>query len=221
MQGGKALEIIHGSYAYSYGLIPELRKELLKSNLGSVVQYVLDVDHSFQRLFICLEACRMGFIKGCRPFLGLDGCHLKESGDSWKWFLQNLQSALRMIEGLVFMSDKDKGLESVVPLVYHMWNTGHMLDIFTVISRRNTLARHIPIIDMVETIRQKIMERMDHRRGLGRKWKGKFVPKAFKYVQHIVKDIGEYIVRRSSDVMAEVVGPDFTVVVRFNEKTCT
>ncbi|KAK1265302.1 hypothetical protein QJS04_geneDACA015710 [Acorus gramineus] len=33
---------------------------------------------------------------------------------------------------------------------------------------------------------------------------GKLVPKAFKYVQHIVKDIGEYIVRRSSDVMAEV-----------------
>ncbi|KAK1312845.1 hypothetical protein QJS10_CPA07g00549 [Acorus calamus] len=77
----------------------------------------------------------------------------------------------------------------------------------------------MPIVDMVETIRHKIMERMSHRRCLGRKWK--LVPKAFKYVQNVVKDIGEYIVRRSSDVMAEVAGPEFTTVVRLDDKTCT
>ncbi|KAK1303655.1 hypothetical protein QJS10_CPB11g01873 [Acorus calamus] len=41
------------------------------------------------------------------------------------------------------------------------------------------------------------------------------------YSRNIVKDIGEYIVRRSSDVMAEVVGPEFTTVVRLDDKTCT
>ncbi|KAK1298937.1 hypothetical protein QJS10_CPB14g00680 [Acorus calamus] len=36
-----------------------------------------------------------------------------------------------------------------------------------------------------------------------------------------LQDIGEYIVRRSSDMMAEVAGPDFTTVVRLDERTCT
>ncbi|KAK1312846.1 hypothetical protein QJS10_CPA07g00548 [Acorus calamus] len=122
-------------------LILELRAELLKANPDSVVQYDLDVDYTFQRLFVCLHACRMGFIMGCRPFVGLDGCHLKgkhkgimlsatsidannclfsvafaivetESGDSWRWFLENLHSAIGVVEGLTFMSDKDKGLEA-------------------------------------------------------------------------------------------------------------
>ncbi|KAK1324042.1 hypothetical protein QJS10_CPA02g00381 [Acorus calamus] len=59
---GKALEIIHGSSSESYRFIPELREELLKANLGSVVQYELDVDHSFQRIItgrLSSSPCRM------------------------------------------------------------------------------------------------------------------------------------------------------------------
>ncbi|KAK1266737.1 hypothetical protein QJS04_geneDACA014618 [Acorus gramineus] len=266
----------------------------------------------------------MGFIKGCRPFLGLDGCHLKgkhkgitlsatsidannclfpvafaivksECGDSWKWFMENLYSSIGEIRGLAFMSDKDKGLEAAIPLMFpsaehktcvrHLyqnfkkkypgelferliWNCAnsyntpsfqwHLREIKSASSNAATYlegltaqawsrsqftpnarigyvtnnisksfnawinkTRQMPIVEMVETIRHKIMERIDHRRALGRKWRGKLVPKALKYVQTIVKDIGEYIVRRSSDVMAEVAGPDFTIVVRLDERTCT
>ncbi|XP_042496943.1 uncharacterized protein LOC122075840 [Macadamia integrifolia] len=74
--------------------------------------------------FICFEACKVGFVNGCRPFIGLDGCHLKgkygdillsaisvdgnnrllplafavvesECKDSWLFFLHNLYTALR------------------------------------------------------------------------------------------------------------------------------
>lgn len=31
----------------------------------------------FKRLFICLQVCMIGFFQGCRPVIGLDGCHLK------------------------------------------------------------------------------------------------------------------------------------------------
>ena len=31
----------------------------------------------FERLYICLESCKRGFLVGCRPFIGLDACHLK------------------------------------------------------------------------------------------------------------------------------------------------
>ncbi|KAK1266593.1 hypothetical protein QJS04_geneDACA002546 [Acorus gramineus] len=82
-------------------------------------------------------------------------------------------------------------------------------------------ARGLSIVDMVDMIRQQIMERMDHRRIFGIKWKGKLVPKAFKYVQNLVKDIGGYIVRRSDDHRAEVVGPEMVCVVRLDERTCT
>ena len=32
----------------------------------------------FQRMYICLDACKKGFINGCRPIICLDECHLKE-----------------------------------------------------------------------------------------------------------------------------------------------
>ncbi|KAK1280251.1 hypothetical protein QJS04_geneDACA014934 [Acorus gramineus] len=62
---------------------------------------------------------------------------------------------------------------------------------------------------------------MNHRRSLGKEWRGKLAPKAFKYVQNLVKGIGDYIMRRSDDQKTEVVGPKIVCVVRLDEKTCT
>ena len=31
----------------------------------------------FRRFFVCLNSCKQCFLKGCRPFIELDGCHLK------------------------------------------------------------------------------------------------------------------------------------------------
>ena len=31
----------------------------------------------FRRLYCCLVVCKYGFVNGCRPMIGLDGCHLK------------------------------------------------------------------------------------------------------------------------------------------------
>ncbi|KAK1311189.1 hypothetical protein QJS10_CPA08g00637 [Acorus calamus] len=75
-----------------------------------------------------------GCLQGCRPFIGLDGCHLKgrykgillsstaldgnDSGETWRWFLKGLYEAIGMVEGLAFMSDMDKGFEAAVPIVY-------------------------------------------------------------------------------------------------------
>ncbi|XP_061364293.1 uncharacterized protein LOC133307755 [Gastrolobium bilobum] len=77
----------------------------------------------FDRMYICLDACKKGFKAGCRPLIGLDGCFLKgyyggqllsavgedankqfyviayvvvdsETKDNWKWFLTLLQEDL-------------------------------------------------------------------------------------------------------------------------------
>lgn len=43
---------------------------LLKTNL-------VNDQRVFERVYICLKACKDGFNKGCRPLLGFDGCFLK------------------------------------------------------------------------------------------------------------------------------------------------
>ncbi|KAK1276034.1 hypothetical protein QJS04_geneDACA012903 [Acorus gramineus] len=322
---GKAVELIHGKASDSFRLVPELQQQLMQSNPGSIVKYLLDVDHSFMRFFVCLYACSQGFISGCRPFFGLDGCHLKgrykgillsatsldgngnlfplafavvesESRETWKWFLEGLHEAIvGMVEGLALMSDRDKGLEAAVLIVFpmaehrtcvrHLYKNfkkkhpgelferliwlcansynlvafeSHMMEIRTasasaaayldaikdqVWSRHQfrtaamshyltnnisesfnawiNKARQLHIVELVDTIRGMIMVRMNHRRCLGKKWKGKLVPKAFRYVQQICKEKGSYIVRRSSDMKAEVVGPYHTCVVNLEDKTCS
>ena len=53
---------------------------VLKTNPGSMTIVQSDSygqpPHS-KRVFIYLKTCWRGFIKGCRPVIGLDGCHLK------------------------------------------------------------------------------------------------------------------------------------------------
>ena len=77
----------------------------------------------FQRIFICLEACKRRFLVACRPVVGVDGCHLKgpygevllaaitveanmgyfpldyaiveiENQETWCWFLELLKEVV-------------------------------------------------------------------------------------------------------------------------------
>ncbi|XP_043710503.1 uncharacterized protein LOC122659461 [Telopea speciosissima] len=126
----RAREWIEGSHAESYALLPKYGNKLLEKNAGS--NYVIESElrtvllkevRVFKRLFICFEACKKGFLNGCRPFIGLDGCHLKgpyggvllvaisvdgnnglfpvafgvvesECKDSWIFFLQHLHDSI-------------------------------------------------------------------------------------------------------------------------------
>ncbi|KAK3010008.1 hypothetical protein RJ639_011867 [Escallonia herrerae] len=91
----------------------------------------------FNRVYVRFEAYKTGFLVGCRPFIGLDGCHLKglyggkllstvardgndnmfqvavvvveaETRDSWCWFLTELIDDLGGSESLIFISDRHK-----------------------------------------------------------------------------------------------------------------
>ena len=50
---------------------------------GTVVKFEhydrqnMDDVPQFKTAFLCFEAMKTGFLEGCRPFIVLDGCHLK------------------------------------------------------------------------------------------------------------------------------------------------
>ncbi|XP_043725982.1 uncharacterized protein LOC122672588 [Telopea speciosissima] len=82
-----AVEINQGNFAQSYALLPEYADLVLKNMPGSIVRlhYNDKQDMSqppvFKRLFVSFHACTEGFKKGCRPFIGIDGCYLKGKYD--------------------------------------------------------------------------------------------------------------------------------------------
>ena len=82
--------------------------------------YLKLLDGCFSSLYFSLDACKRGFLSGCRPVICLDGCHIKtkfggqlltavgidpndcifpvamavvevECLASWKWFLREVE----------------------------------------------------------------------------------------------------------------------------------
>lgn len=119
-----ALDSMKGEYSKVY----DYQLELLRSNPGSTVVVYLNPefeDQVFERFYVCFDACKKGFLAGCRKVIGLDGCWFKgsntgqllcaigrdannqmypiawaavatETYDSWYWFLGLLQKDLNI-----------------------------------------------------------------------------------------------------------------------------
>ncbi|KAF7140525.1 hypothetical protein RHSIM_Rhsim06G0101100 [Rhododendron simsii] len=79
----KALEAIEGNHSKAYSKLRQYAVEVIKTNPGSLVKLEIEKIPSnvnlptFKRMFISFAAIQQGFKDGCRPFIGLDGCHLK------------------------------------------------------------------------------------------------------------------------------------------------
>ncbi|XP_061988909.1 uncharacterized protein LOC133707368 [Rosa rugosa] len=124
----KAKRMNQGHYIEQYNNLAAYRKELLRSNPGSTVEIKTCMDgeiRRFQRIYICFAACKNGWMNGCMPLIGLDGCHIKghhpgqllaavgidanngmfpiayaiaeaENQETWTWFLELLKWDLKM-----------------------------------------------------------------------------------------------------------------------------
>jgi alpha-galactosidase len=72
----KVYDATKGQYEKLY----DYQLELLRSNPGSTVVIHKEPDvepPTFWRMYICLDACKKGFMAGCRKVVGLDGCFSK------------------------------------------------------------------------------------------------------------------------------------------------
>ncbi|XP_062152008.1 uncharacterized protein LOC133860409 [Alnus glutinosa] len=124
----KAGKRLYGCLGEQYGRLWDYCETLRRTNPGSCVMLKFEKTNpnlpaKFHRLYMSLAAMKKGFLEGCRPVIGLDGCFLKgpykgillaavgrdannnmypiaiavvesETKDSWTWFLECLVSDL-------------------------------------------------------------------------------------------------------------------------------
>ncbi|KAL8470316.1 hypothetical protein ACS0TY_032966 [Phlomoides rotata] len=137
----KALKKIKGDPDAQYSKLWSYAEELRKTNPNSTIILGTEVDNGvtrFSRMYFCWDALRRGFVGGCRPIIGVDGCWLKgkhggnlltavgvdgnnnlfpvayavvdkENGEIWEWFLTILKHDLSIeSDKFTFMFDKQK-----------------------------------------------------------------------------------------------------------------
>ena len=120
------MKIIHGDEAGQYKMLWDYANEIRRSNLGSSFFIALDEKARFNKAYMCIDACKRGFLQGCRPIIFIDGCHIKtrykgqllvavgidpnnciypiaigvvevEDKPNWCWFLERLKNDLGIV----------------------------------------------------------------------------------------------------------------------------
>ncbi|XP_021806105.1 uncharacterized protein LOC110750138 [Prunus avium] len=145
---------IEGNYIQQYARLWDYAEQLKKTNKGSTVKIKCDMvggEAIFKRIYVCLVACKKGFLEGCRPVIGVDACHLKGpypgqiltavgvngnnglfpiayvvaeivNKDSWIWFLSLLIEDLGIRNGLSWAFISDKQ-KGLIPAIAHVLPT--------------------------------------------------------------------------------------------------
>ncbi|XP_074288028.1 uncharacterized protein LOC141613187 [Silene latifolia] len=77
----RAKLLIHGNASDEYKIVYDYAQVIEKYNPGSSTHVLCETMHKhipvFQRMYMCLEACKQEFVRGCRLIIGVDGSHLK------------------------------------------------------------------------------------------------------------------------------------------------
>ncbi|CAN1761710.1 hypothetical protein LINPERHAP1_LOCUS7996 [Linum perenne] len=120
-----ANKMVRGKEMEQYARLHDYCAEVRKSNVGSTIFVETNADSFFNRMYCCLDACRKGFLAGCRKVICVDGCFLKteyggqllsavgidanngifpiayavvriKNEDNWTWFLKTLKADLNI-----------------------------------------------------------------------------------------------------------------------------
>ena len=78
----KATDLITGDEQLQYRKLKDYAKIIRLNDKGSrvILQTEMEDENAwpkFKRMYIMYNAQKVGFLEGCKPIIGLDGCHLK------------------------------------------------------------------------------------------------------------------------------------------------
>ena len=78
----KAESLLGGDHSKGYEKLFQYQAMVEKHNVGSKYKVLCDTEIIpckivFKRFFVSLPAHRNAFLNGCRPYIDIDGCHLK------------------------------------------------------------------------------------------------------------------------------------------------
>ncbi|KAL0440498.1 UNVERIFIED_CONTAM: hypothetical protein Slati_2532800 [Sesamum latifolium] len=126
-----ALKEIEGSPDWQYSRLWDYAEEIRRTNPNSTVivgTEKQDGEERFSRFYVCFVALKVGFSAGCRPIMGVDGCHLKGPHGGILLTAHDL-NIVRQHE-YTFISDKQKGLmqafDEVFPGSDHRFCVKHL-----------------------------------------------------------------------------------------------
>ncbi|XP_020266142.1 uncharacterized protein LOC109841597 [Asparagus officinalis] len=207
-------KMIFGNIEESYDHVLSLKYELLNRNIGSHVEVQIGLDRAFERILFPLA------------FATFEG----ESSDNWFWFLKNLIKAFNSELGQLGEVSNEAFL-SLHAKDKFVWSRRHFFEI----SKNNYLtnnlsesfnswildSRYLPVVDLVDKLRAKLMLKFNKRRKIGLKWKGKLVPYANRYCQEISKNLGSYLVGQTNVDEAEVENEYERRNINLKERTCS
>ncbi|KAK9227627.1 hypothetical protein WN943_012681 [Citrus x changshan-huyou] len=127
----RARILVYGDQSKGYQKLFQYATAIHQADPGAMCKVLCDtVSYPekclFQRIFVAFPAQRNAFLNGCRPFIGIDGCHLKGkyggvllaavAADANKWIVPLALS-------VTFISDRQKGLLNAIlntwPFAYH------------------------------------------------------------------------------------------------------
>jgi hypothetical protein len=137
-----AKDIVEGDATKQYSWLWRYAEELRRASKGNtckinVERTLITPQPRFSSFYFFFEGTKKGFLSSCRPFIGVDGCHLKtkhggillitvgrdandqyfplafgvvenECKDSWRWFLTLLLEDIGSEKRWVFISNQQK-----------------------------------------------------------------------------------------------------------------
>ena len=72
-----ALRVLQDRFENHFEGVRDYCAEVLRSKPSSTVLLSTLITQKFERLYICLIACKNGLLNACRPIISVDACHLR------------------------------------------------------------------------------------------------------------------------------------------------
>ncbi|KAH9681546.1 SWIM-type domain-containing protein [Citrus sinensis] len=142
-----AMEMVRGSSADSYHLLPSYMAMVEKKNPGSRTFIEKDSANNFKYCFIAIGSSLRGFTSCIRPVIAVDGTFMRgkykrtlfiatsldgnnqlypvafgvgdsENDASWEWFFMKLRESIGDVPNLVFISDRHGSIKKAIDKVF-------------------------------------------------------------------------------------------------------